>query len=155
MKIVLILLVLFVLLLLVAVAYVRLAPTDAARWHGDPLTAPLDDKGGWVVRPEGGQAAAPVWAAEPEQALAAFAAVADAAPRTQVVAGSVESGHMTWVQRSKLWGFPDFISVKALPAPGGATLAIWSRQRFGQADMGVNRTRVDGWLGQIDLPRAP
>lgn len=155
MKLVLILVVVILLLLVALIAWVRLAPIDVARWHGDPLNAPISDLGGWVVRPEDGQATAPVWAVPPEQALAAFAAVAEAAPRTRLLAGTVAEGHVTFVQRSRLWGFPDFISVRALPAPGGSTLAIWSRQRFGKGDMGVNRERVERWLAQLDLPPAP
>jgi len=137
-----------------ASAAVRLAPSDPAVWHADPVAAERRAEGAWLVRPEGGDEAAPVWDVPPGEALAAFDAVARAQPRVRVLAGSVEDGHVTYVQRSLIWGFPDYISVRALPVGDGSTLAVWSRLRFGRSDMGVNRTRVEEWLGALDLPRA-
>ena len=36
------------------------------------------------------------------------------------------------------------------PPPALGFLEIYGRQRFGQSDMGTNKTRVDGWLAQLD-----
>jgi uncharacterized protein (DUF1499 family) len=103
-----------------------------------------------LVAPEGAASetdrAAPVWDASPEEVMAAFDAVALSQPRTERIAGSVEGLHATYRQRSAIMGFPDFVSVRALPAEGGATLAIYSRSRFGESDLGVNAARVDAWL---------
>lgn len=142
-------------LFVAAQAYVRLAPLDPALWHAEPLSArKLSGSRDWLVRPEGGDAAAPVYAAESPVLLARVQAVAMSEPRTKVLAGSPADGWMTFVQRSALWGFPDLISVRAFPGGKGATLALWSRSRFGEYDRGVNRARVERWLAALNLPAA-
>lgn len=129
-------------------AWVRLAPTDAARWHVDPAAA-MPEMGRFVLRPRGGDMDSPVLPLSPAAALAALDQVARAWPRTQVVAGSVAEGRITYVTRSALMGYPDFTTVTALPAEGGAQFAILARQRFGLKDFGVNETRVRAWLAAL------
>ena len=61
----------------------------------------------------------------------------------------------TYVQRSAWMRFPDYISVRALPAGDKrATLAVFSRSRYGASDLGVNAKRVSAWLAAIPLPEA-
>ncbi|PYE82316.1 DUF1499 domain-containing protein [Pseudoroseicyclus aestuarii] len=137
-------------------AWIRLAPSDPAVWHeaAMPETAPRPPReGGWLVRPEGGNAAAPVYAGTPHDLLARFDRVVVEDPATQRLFGSVDENRVTYVSRSRLMGFPDYTTVQALPAPGGATLAIWARNRFGASDMGVNRGRVERWLAALGLGR--
>ncbi len=140
---------LLVLLLVVVAAtlvYFRFAPSDPGRWHVDPLTAPDPGKGNARIAPPD----APVFDMTPEELMAAFDRVAMAEPRVTRLAGSVGDGFATYIARSRVFGFPDYISVRALPADGGgATLAIFSRQRFGRDDMGVNGKRLDDWLGKL------
>lgn len=139
----------------IAAVWVRTAPDDPADWHVDPVKSGRTGRPNDALRGpvEGADGAAPVWAAEPDRLMAAFDKVARAAPRTELLAGGPEAGLATYVQRSAVMGFPDYISVRALPVEGGATLAIWSRARYGHSDMGVNAARLDDWLGAIDLPR--
>ena len=139
----------FFLLALGTLAWIRLAPSDPVRWHVDPLTAQRRAEGAWLVRPEGGNAASAVYPVEPRALLAAFDGVARAAPRTRVLAGSVEEGRITYVSRSRIMGFPDYITATALARPGGAALAVFSRLRFGRSDMGVNRARAERWLAEV------
>jgi uncharacterized protein (DUF1499 family) len=130
--------------------YVRVAPSDPARWHVDPVTAERPAfPGAYLMRPDGGDAAGPVFALPPADLLAALDRVAQATPRVQVLAGSVADGQITYVARSALWGFPDYVSVRAVPVDGGAQLAILSRLRFGHDDMGVNKARVEDWVAQL------
>lgn len=155
MKIFLVILVVLALLAAAGAAWVRLAPEDRAAWHADPTAGARTGKPNDVLLGPGPGAdgPAPVWAATPAALLAAFEAVAAAAPGTERIAGDPAALHVTWRQRSRLMGYPDYISVRALPAEGGATLAIWSRSRFGHSDLGVNAKRVDAWLSRIALPR--
>ena len=53
--------------------------------------------------------------------------------------------------RSRVWGFPDYVSVRVLPgdAEGTSTLAILSRLRFGRSDVGVNAARMQTWLAEV------
>lgn len=117
-------------------AWVRFAPTDPARWHVAPqVNGDEDLKGGVKRRVQG---------AGPD-ALRRFDAIARATPRTEVLAGSVEDGMVTYVTRSAFWGFPDYTTVQQQ----GDDLLIHGRLRFGTSDMGVNRKRVDGWISAL------
>lgn len=146
-------------LLVAAVAgalFMRLVGDDPVVWHVDPTTAqrtgyPND----YLVAPEGVTAAAPdelaqVYALSPQDLLQRFDAVALAETRTRRVAGSPAEAWVTYVQRSRVFGFPDYISVRAVEFPGGAALVVWSRSRFGFGDFGVNRARVEDWMAKLD-----
>ena len=66
-------------------------------------------------------------------------------PRTQVLAGSLAQGMLTYVTRSAFFGFPDYTTVRQR----GAHLEIYARLRFGRSDLGVNRARVEQWLSAL------
>jgi hypothetical protein len=122
-------------------AYVRLAPDVVARWH-QPLEG-MPTAAGIVTEPGGARALVPM--ADGRAGMAQLAAVAEASPRVRLLAGSVEEGRMTWVARSALWGFPDYVTAEA----GPKGLAVWSRLRFGRSDLGVNRARLEDWLARL------
>lgn len=132
---------LMLMLVLSGLAYIRLAPSDPARWHVDPLAA--GDPGATGVRVRR------TIAEPPEQVLARFDVIARAEPRSRVLAGSVSEGMITYVVRSRLFGFPDYVTVRAIAAPPGTDLVILSRLRFGRSDSGVNRARSDRWLQRL------
>lgn len=135
--------------------YVRLAPDDPARWHADPVSAARTGKPNDALLIPGGADAAPVWAATPAELMQAIDAVALAAPDTRLLARGPDPLLATYVQRSSLMRYPDYISVRALPAGDGrATLAVHSRSRYGHSDLGVNAKRVSAWLAAIPLPKA-
>ncbi|SEP57341.1 DUF1499 domain-containing protein [Thalassovita taeanensis] len=109
--------------------WIRVAPSDAARWH-QPVDGDADrDFDGGVVRVVPGD-------------LAALDRIIRATPRTRVLTGSVAEGRVTYVTRSVVWGFPDYTTVEAR----NGDLAIFARLRFGRSDLGVNGKRVAGWL---------
>lgn len=135
----------FVLALAGGVAYVRFAPSDPARWHTDPALG-ADGLNASVAR-----VAVPM---PPAEALAALDRVAMAAPRTTRLAGSPEEGRITYVTRSRLWGFPDYTTVGAVASGAGAGLIVFGRSRFGQSDLGVNGQRIAGWLAALGTPGA-
>ncbi|MGB5558281.1 MAG: DUF1499 domain-containing protein [Paracoccaceae bacterium] len=118
--------------------YVRLAPSDPARWHVDPETAAAPPGGSFRTQVQ--------MQVAPEAALTAFAARALDTPRTKVLAGSAAEGRITFVTRSRLWGFPDYTTVAAEAVPGGSQLTVLARLRFGAGDLGVNRARVEAWV---------
>ena len=149
MKIALVIVVCLALLVAVGLAYIRLAPSDPTRWHVDPLTADSPGEGGFLLRPDGGDARPDVHDTTPQALLRAFDRTARARPRTRVLAGSVAEGRITYVARSRLMGFPDYVTVQAVPADGGAALAILARSRFGRSDLGVNRARTERWLDML------
>ena len=75
-----------------------------------------------------------------------------ATPRTMALVGTLESGKMTYVTRSKMIGFPDYTTVSLIKdAQTGATsFQVFGRLRFGRSDFGVNQQRIEGWLAQLD-----
>lgn len=116
----------------VVVGFIRLAPVDPFDWNSQPeLTEDKEFRGGVfkVVRsgPDG---------------LQQFDRIASAAPRTKLLAGSVEEGMATYVTRTKVIGFPDYTTARQ----DGDLLKVYARLRFGRSDLGVNKARIDGWL---------
>lgn len=149
-----------VLLLVVAVvgllAYVRFAPTDVAAWHVDPMTAPTPaTPNSWRIAAPGQDAgaagqASPVYRATPAELMAAFETMALAQPHTQKLAGTAGEGFATFVQRTPLVRYPDFISVRAVDlGDGTSALSVLSRSRFGKSDLGVNKARMEAWLKEL------
>lgn len=136
------LLVALALLIVGGAGYIRLAPSDPARWHVPPAGA--EGPPGEIVPVKGG-ATLHLTARDPAALLAALDVVALATPRTQRLAGSVEEGRITWITRSQLWGFPDYTTAEVTPDG----LVIWSRQRFGSNDWGVNALRLEFWLTRL------
>ena len=119
-------------LLFVGLGYIRLAPSDPARWHKAPQVTEDADLTHGVKRlvttgPEG---------------LGQLDAIIRESPRTRVLAGSVEDGMITYVTRTAVIGFPDYTTIQAV----GEQIKIYGRLRFGRSDLGVNRNRVDSWL---------
>ena len=132
-----------------ALLAVRVAPTDPAAWHVDPLTARSPAPGGVLARPDGGDLSVPVLNATPSEVLTRLDAIITATPRTKRIAGDVASGRITYVTRSLIFGFPDYATVSAVAVEGGAAPVILSRLRFGVSDTGVNGRRVQGWLDAL------
>ena len=135
---------------------INTAGHDPARWHVDPATArPGATLNQYLAAPRGTTAATAdaetrLYPESPRALLARFDAIARAQPRTRVVAGDPDSLMITYVQRSRVFGFPDYLTVKAVAVEGGAGLIVWSRARYGRGDFGVNRARVEAWLALLD-----
>lgn len=120
-----------IVLVIFGVGYIQLAPSDPKRWHTD-VTADVDkDFTGGAVRIV-------------DVDLIAIDAVIRKIG-AKVLSGSVDSGHITYISRSRIMGFPDYITVQKF----NGKLRIYSRSRFGQLDLGVNKRRVEGWLLQL------
>ena len=136
------------LLILIAVvalvAYIRLAPSDPARWHIALYPRPAD-----IAAPSPQVVVLRVGAyidlTNADDLLARLDTIIMATPRTVLLAGSVGEGRMTWITRSALWGFPDYTTAEV----GPQGLTIYSRLRFGGGDMGVNGARLAGWIAVL------
>lgn len=123
--------------------WVRVAPFDEAQWHVDPVTAVETKKGSYKTELDSpGVSSA-------SEALDRVRAIAADWPRTTIMFGDSVSGRISFVTRTKLWGFPDVTTVEATPTDRGVHLAIWARQRFGLDDAGVNRARVKAWVKRL------
>lgn len=139
--------------------FMRVVDDDPAVWHVDPESAARSGKpNDYLVAPDGAVSAhadraTSVRDLPAKDHLFLFHSVAMNAPRTKELAGSVEEGWITYVQRSLIFGYPDYITVKAVDVDGGSALIVWSRARYGYGDMGANRNRVERWLAQIGETR--
>ena len=61
-------------------------------------------------------------------------------------AGDIADSYATYIVRSKVMGFPDFISLRVIEAGDHLTqVDVFSRSRFGYSDLGVNEKRVLYW----------
>ena len=69
--------------------------------------------------------------------------------RVRLVRRSDDGLQVTVIQRTPLMAYPDIITARFLPAPGGASVAIYSRSVYGYDDFGVNRERVQKWLRRL------
>ena len=109
-------------------AYIRLAPSEVARWHV-PLNITED-----ADMPTGAQR---ILETGPG-GLAQFDQIARDTPYTTVLAGSVDDDMVTYITRSQVFGFPDYTTVEA----ADGQIKIFARLRFGRSDLGVNCARV-------------
>jgi uncharacterized protein (DUF1499 family) len=132
-----------------AAIYMRSVGMDPAVWHADPELGERTGKPNDVLVAEGGDLPPLRLDGVPGEVAARLDAVALAEPGTQRLAGTPEEGWMTYVQRSRLMGYPDAISVRVSPDGDGSRVSIWSRSRFGQSDLGVNRARVERWIAAL------
>lgn len=123
------------LLALAGAAYVRLAPMTAERWHAaPPPDAPRDGSNSALRLVPGGAAV-----------MNRLDGIIRRSPRTRVLAGSTGEGLITYVTRTRIMGFPDVVTMQQR----GGEVALWSRSRFGQYDMGANAARLDDWLQRL------
>lgn len=118
-------------------AWVRLAPSDPARWHGVLSYTKDEDRADAAVRI--------VPTEDPAGILAELDAIALSAPRTTRLAGSVPEGSVTYISRSAFWGFPDYTTITAAED----RVILLGRLRFGQSDFGVNKKRITDWISQL------
>ena len=116
-------------------AYIRLAPSAVSKWHCSPQV----NKN--AVLSNGIQKRIPIGKA----GLRRIDLIAEADPRTERLAGSVEQGLVTYVTRSRMIGFPDYTTVMQ----AGEELVIYARSRFGRRDFGANAERVTRWLNAL------
>lgn len=118
-------------LCIAGLAYIRLAPSDAARWH-----VPL----AFIEDADLARGAQRIFETGPD-GVARLDVIARDTPRTSVLAGSFEDGMVTYVTRSRGIGFPDYTTAQQ----DGDILKVYGRLRFGVSDIGVNRDRLEQW----------
>ncbi|WP_375262731.1 DUF1499 domain-containing protein [Palleronia sp.] len=82
-----------------------------------------------------------------EKGFARLVETIAATPRSGRLAGQVEDGHVSFVTRTRIMGFPDVTNV--LRTEKG--VAIRGHLVVGKGDMGVNRRRIERWLRDAGL----
>lgn len=80
----------------------------------------------------------------------AFSQMIGTEPRVEHVASDAASLTDRFVQRSAFLRFPDTVVARFFDRPGGhSTVALYSRSLVGRSDFGVNRARIERWLGKL------
>ncbi len=148
--------------LLGGAVYVRTAPVAVEDWHVDPVTAPKPDTDNAfravpeAMGSEGVDLRTAVYPVDAMELAGALDRVALSEPDTRRLAGTPEDLWVTYVQRSAVFGFPDFVSVRVFPEGDGMSgVAVFSRSRYGRSDLGVNGVRVERWLAALPDPVGP
>lgn len=141
----------------VVAAATRRLDHDATQWHVDPLSAPKPSTPNSYrvvpadsVRDVDADAASKKYEMPAAALGAAFDRIVRSSGNVEVVGGTLEGGFITYVQTSKIFAFPDYISVKFIEVDDqNSTLAVFSRSRFGRSDLGVNKKRITAWLERL------
>lgn len=135
------------LLVVAALAYIRLAPSDPARWHKAAAAEGVESisrKNGYIWRK--------ALAGDGKAELQALVEAATGTARTSLLAGSVEERQITFVTRTLVMGFPDHTTMGVYQAPSGETyIEAYGRLRFGNSDLGVNARRIKSWVADAGL----
>ena len=97
----------------------------------------------------------PTFDAAPKELAKALQEIAVSQARTTIAAETSDSLRLELVRRSRVFRFPDRISIQVLPAEnGGSSLAIYSAAKYGLTDFGVNRRHVQALLAAL-MERVP
>ena len=68
-------------------------------------------------------------------------------PRVSLINSDPAHHQYFYVQRSLIFHFPDYITVKFIPLSAKQTsVAIFSQSKYGYSDLNVNKKRVISWL---------
>ena len=119
--------------------WVRIAPTDPGVWHVEPASAP-DPSTPNFARVDR------MTSLSPDETAAAITAQAQA-EGAGILAG--DWPHVTFIARTRLMAYPDFVSIRLNAVDGGTQVIAFSRSRFGYGDAGVNRARLRRWIGRL------
>lgn len=97
----------------------------------------------------------PCYAVPVERLKAALREVADAGPRTKLLAEHQALDQLVFVQRSRFFGFKDRIEAQVVTLPEGVSAILYSRALTGGWDLGENRKRLGRWLAGLDAALNP
>jgi len=70
-------------------------------------------------------------------------------PRTKLVAQDESLPQLVYVQRSRIFRFPDTVWIQGVTTDTGSSIIIYSRSNYGESDLGVNKKRVQAWLAKL------
>lgn len=128
-----------------AIIVARFIPVDTEPFHEDPAEP---DRQMSEVRLIGREA--PRFPADAATVLQTLIGIVRRDWNAGLVEGGVDEGMITFVARSPVFGFRDFITVKATDEAEGAKLAVYARPRMNVHDWGANTRRLDRWLGELE-----
>ena len=138
MKWIMILLGLLIIASVAGIIYVRSVGHDPDHWHVDPAKVTQVNGSNEYLGSE-------TFAADPSIIGAALTSALGG----EVIAGDLSDGWATFVVRTPLVGYPDYVSVRVVPVEAGTQVIVYSRSRFGKSDLGANKTRVESLFSSL------
>lgn len=128
--------------------YVRFAKPNVSNWHIDPeLVSQNDLRNSFLNNSKSSNF---FYYSIPVKELYIKLHKIFEADKCQRVSGDINEGLITFVCRSKFFGFPDYVSISFREHKKGmSSLSVYSRSRFGLYDFGKNKKRVTKWLKQL------
>lgn len=136
-----------ILAIILVMAYIRFAPSKSAVWVLDPVSASATGKPN-EYRLTGD--AAPVFDMPAQGLFKLVGGFILSQKRVGLLAENTNTLEATYIQRSRLIGYPDYISIKiTIVNANQSRLEVFSRSRFGHSDLGVNKRRIDQWIVAI------
>ena len=122
--------------------FARLVPPSSPNWY---LVAPQSFCKATVSRDS------PVYNLPAITLAKKVTTIIEQLPRIQVRYADQKKYTYGYIQKSKWFRFPDFLSVQIIPlADDRSTLAIYSHAKYGYSDFGVNRKRVELILSALE-----
>ena len=91
----------------------------------------------------------PAFTVSVEELLKITESVIGAEPRTTIVARDQDLQQLVFVQRSRIFRFPDTVWIQGVKTDTGSSVIIYSRSNYGESDLGVNKKRVQAWLAKL------
>ncbi len=136
------------LVIVIVLSYIRFSKPDQSLWHVDPEEVSGNNlKNSYLINSKNKNK--PAYSLEVNELYHELNKIV-LEDRCKKVFGNVKENLITYVCRSKVFGFPDYISVSFSRLDDGRTsLAIFSRSRFGLYDFEKNIKRIDRWLEKL------
>ena len=137
------------LILIIILSYIRFAKPNESIWHVDPeLVSQNDLRNSFLNNSKSSNY---IYYDLPVKELYFRLSEISSADDCKRVFGEVDEGVITFVCRSKFFGFPDYISVSFKKySTGESSLSVFSRSRFVVYDFGKNKKRVTKWLQLLE-----
>jgi uncharacterized protein (DUF1499 family) len=98
-----------------------------------------------------GAIASPVFAASADRLYRDLEQIAGQEPGAVLIETDRAGRRLGWVVHSAVFRFPDLVTAEIVAlGPRRASVALYSRARYGRSDFGVNRRRIESWLSRLE-----
>ena len=135
--------------MIIALSYIRFSKPNKSLWHIDPESISRNDlRNSYLSNSKNNNNHQYLLSTNRLYLLLNEIMLED---NCKKVFGNIEENLITYVCRSKVFGFPDYISLSFYSLDEERTsLAIFSRSRFGVYDFGKNKNRIVRWVGKLN-----
>jgi hypothetical protein len=127
-------------LLVLGLVWVRFAPNDITKWHFDPSVEYTSKRPNYFQQDYTLETSI-------DDLIAKWQTPERGSEKLSILAGDLQDGFVTYMVRTPLIGYPDYVSIKIAALDSTTTsLKVLSRSRFGRSDLGLNKKRISAWI---------